>query len=103
VRGIFIEGYMSTTERKWVEYLSYSPDFKRVAYAVGGYMLFEIPSRGYVLDFKAGGATKPKFLATDVQGPIRWGPDSNAVYAAVVQGGYGDDKSIYVWKLNVEH
>jgi hypothetical protein len=96
VRGIFLDGYGSSTERKWIEYLSYSPDFKQVAYTVGGYMLFQIPSRGYVLDFKSGGAAKPTFLATDVYGPIRWGPDSNTVYATVVLGGYGDNKGIYV-------
>jgi hypothetical protein len=40
MRHINIEGYWDTSRREWVEYLSYSPDFKRVAYVVEGSILF---------------------------------------------------------------
>jgi hypothetical protein len=85
-----------------IEYIIISPDGKHIAYLVDEHTLGwgVTPYRGYILDIWSGGAAEPEFLATGVLGPIRWEPDGNTVYAAV---GYGDDTSIYVWKLNVEH
>jgi hypothetical protein len=101
MRRINVEGDLSYTPDGeplgWVGDLSYSPDFKQVAYVVEGDLLFSTPGRGYVLDLKSAG--RPRFLGAPVYGPIRWGPDSNTIYATAE---HRSDPSIYVWKLNVE-
>jgi hypothetical protein len=81
------------------ESFSYSPDGKRVAYLVGGARFFGTPSRGYLLDIKSADVVQPRLLAAPVYEPIRWGSDSNTVYARAESG---KELSIYEWKLNVE-